>query len=144
MKKIWLQGLSFILLASLFACETEEQGNEQSEGAAEGEEWYEELNFETLDLNAEYEDGEYEVEYDYNDGEPEAEIEDTRGDKQEIKEGDEALDELEEMLPEIELTNESSDEEITAEVVNAFELDEVYEELKVRIKFFEKELEVED
>ncbi len=138
--------MAILLIASLIACEAGREREESAENegnTAEGE-WYEELNFGMFTLNAEYEDGKYEVEYEYNDGDPEAKINDTRGDEEEITEGEEALGELEEMLPELELSNESTDNEIIAEVVNVFELEVDYEELKVEIEFLETQLEVED
>ncbi|WP_416147251.1 YusW family protein [Salipaludibacillus sp. HK11] len=145
MRKSLIGGMAIVLLTSLTACETGGEETKENKGdASENTEWYEELNFGTLKLAAEYEDGEYEVEYEYNEGEPEAEIEDTRDDEQVINEGEEALTELEEILPELELTNESTDEEIITEVVNVFELEEDYEELKVEIEFLEKQVEVED
>jgi len=145
MRKSWIVGLAIVLFISLIGCAAGGANNGNGKGNEVGNaEWYEDLNFGVFTLNADYEDGKYAVEYLYNEGSPTAEIVDTRGDKEEIKEGQEALDELEDKLTELELTNESTEEEIITEVVNVFELEEDYEELKVEIEFLEKKVEVED
>lgn len=107
--------------------------------------WYENLTFYEFDLNVEYADGDYEVEYEYHDGNPKAEIEDTRDRGNIDIKGQEALDELENILPELDLTSESTDEEVFTAVINAFDLNDDYDELEVEIDFFDNsKLEAED
>lgn len=144
MKKLWLKGIVIVLFASLVACMLEEGDPEDEKKETEDAKWYEDLNFGLFTMDAKYEDGRYKVDYKYNEGEPTAKIEDTRKDKEENIEGEEALTELKDKLPELELTNESSDEQIIAGVVNVFELEEDYDELKIEIEFFEKKVEVAD
>ncbi|SES38851.1 YusW family protein [Salipaludibacillus aurantiacus] len=113
--------------------ENAENGNAGSEA---GDDWYEGLAFSEFELDAEYEDGEYEAEYEYNDGNPEAEIEDTRDGNLELG-GQEALDELEQILPQLELTGENREDEVFEAVLAAFDLEDDYDELEVEIEFFD-------
>ncbi|MBM7096711.1 MULTISPECIES: YusW family protein [Alteribacter] len=120
----------------------DELGLEDDEEADDGEladeasdAWYEDLNFIDFQLDAQYEEGDYSVEYNYNEGTPEATIEDARTEEELTLEGDEALNELEQILPELDLTVDMSEEEIREATAEAFELDETYEELQVDVQF---------
>ncbi|WP_233254384.1 YusW family protein [Salipaludibacillus keqinensis] len=121
---------------------TNEETNAEDNDASA---WYEDLNFHEFELDVEYADGEYEVEYEYNDGNPEAEIEDSRAGADTEMEGQEALDELEGKLTQLDLTADSSEEEVFSAVIDAFDLEEDYDELEVELEFFDDgELEAED
>lgn len=145
MKKMLLRSIMIlVLLASLVACMLDDGDSNDEAKVTEDEDWYEDLIFGTFILNAKYGDGKYVAEYKYYEGEATAKVEDNRGDKEKSLEGEEALIELRDKLPELELTNVSSDEQIIAEVVNVFELEEDYDELKVEMEFFEKKVDVED
>ncbi|WP_026688523.1 YusW family protein [Alteribacter aurantiacus] len=109
------------------------------------DDWYEDLAFYDFELEVEYSDGSYEAEYEYNDGYPEAEIEDTRADVNIEMSGQEALDEMEGPLTSLDISSDMSDDEIRDAVMDAFSLDEGYEEFEVEIDFFdEDDVEVED
>ncbi|UTR16052.1 YusW family protein [Salipaludibacillus sp. LMS25] len=98
--------------------------------------WYDNLDFYEFALDVAYSEGEYEVEYKYNDGHPEAEIEDSRAGSDVKMSGEEALNELGSILPELAVTADSSDDHVFEAVINAFELADNYEELEVEIDFF--------
>ncbi|WP_444684907.1 YusW family protein [Alkalicoccus luteus] len=123
--------------------DNEEESDEGNEEAAS--DWYEDLNFYEFDLDVDYGDQEYEAEYEYNDGTPEAQIEDSRDGDELSLTGEGALEELEGPLTELDLDADSSDDEVMDQVMNAFGIEEGYEEFEVEIEFFDDdELEVED
>ncbi|GAK08890.1 YusW family protein [Geomicrobium sp. JCM 19038] len=76
------------------------------------------------------------VDYDYNDGEPQAVIEDNRYDEAGEIQGEEALDELATILPEMNIDDQATEEELIEEAIMAFELDEDYDEIEVEVEFF--------
>lgn len=110
-----------------------------------GGSWYEDLEIDEYDLEADYGDGQYEVDYDYNDGSPEAEIEDSRGGESATMEGEEALNELENILPSMNITADSTEGELLDESLQGFELEEDYEDIDIDVEFKnDDELETED
>lgn len=113
----------------------ENDTEEQSENGSSSENWYEDLDFQSIDVNADYADGEYQAEYEYNDGNPEADIDDSRGGEDIEMEGQEALDELSSILPEMNIEESSSEEEVQQAAVEAFSLDDNYDELEVDVEF---------
>lgn len=114
--------------------------NEDTESA-----WYEDLNFAEFELEAEYDNEEYDVQYDYNNGQPQAEIEDTRDGAQVQLEGEEALAELEPILSQLDIDAQSTEDELIQASIDAFMLDETYNELEVEVEFFnDDEVEAED
>ncbi|QQK75462.1 hypothetical protein HUG15_07630 [Salicibibacter cibarius] len=118
---------------------------EEDEDADADEAWYEDLTYDEFELEAEYSHGEYEAEYDYEGGNPEAEIEDTRNGEDIEMEGEEALEELAGILPEMDIDENSGDDDILDAAIDAFNLDEDYSELEVEAEFFDGgETEVED
>lgn len=122
-----------------------EDENEEDEDADAEEDWYEDLPYDEFELEAEYSHGEYEAEYEYEGGNPEAEIEDTRDGEDIELEGEEALEELSAILPEMDVGENSGDDEVLEAAIDAFELDEDYSELEVEIEFLDDgETEVED
>ncbi|WP_160112631.1 YusW family protein [Salicibibacter kimchii] len=122
-----------------------DDGADEGDGETEADEaWYEELPYNEFDLEAEYDHGEYEAEYEYEGGSPEVEIEDSRDGEDMELEGQAALDALSDILPEMDIDENSSDEEIQEAAIDAFNLDEDYSELEVEIEFNGDETEVED
>ncbi|MBM7632164.1 YusW family protein [Geomicrobium sediminis] len=103
---------------------------------AAAEDWFEELNFEQFQLDAEYGEQTFMVDYDYNDGEPQAVIEDNRDDEAGEIQGEDALDELATILPEMNIDDQATEEELIEEAIMAFELDEDYDEIEVEVEFF--------
>ncbi|RNA66287.1 YusW family protein [Alteribacter keqinensis] len=107
--------------------------------------WYKDLTFYDFELDVEYSDGTYEADYEYNDGNPEAEIEDTRGGEDIEMSGQEALDEMEGPLTSLDVSSDMSEDELREAVIDAFNLDEGYDEFELEIDFFdEDDVEVED
>lgn len=125
--------------------ETEESGQDETAQSDNGGSWYEDLEIDEYDLDADYGDSQYEVDYDYNDGSPEAEIEDSRDGESTTMEGEEALNELENILPSMNVTADSTEGELLDESLQAFELEEDYEEIDIDVEFKnDNELETED
>ncbi|PRO65644.1 YusW family protein [Alkalicoccus urumqiensis] len=130
--------------------EEENEALEDSEQPLEEEEtdtqdWFEDLDFDEVQVEAEYEDGSYDADYEYNGGEPEAEIEDSRGGESIDLSGQDALDEMQLVLPELDVTPETSEEELQQAVLEAFGLEDDYQELDIDIEFRDdEELEMED
>ncbi|GAK12318.1 YusW family protein [Geomicrobium sp. JCM 19039] len=155
MKKYNMASLSILIALGLVGCGGTDDGtveNEQppmeestpteDEGMAGDETtggWHESLSFEEFQLDVEYKSEEYEVDYDYNNGNPEAEIQDTRGGSNIQVAGDEALDQLASILPELDIDEQTSPDELVQAVVEAFDLDETYDELDVDVEFFNNE-----
>lgn len=161
MKKFSLTAFTSAAVLVLAACgggeeDTEAPADEQNEGTQDdtqddtaqddnGGSWYEDLEIDEYDLDADYGDGQYEVDYDYNDGSPEAEIEDSRDGESTTMEGEEALNELENILPSMNVTADSAEGELLDESLQAFELEEDYEDIDIDVEFKnDDELETED
>ncbi|SIS38348.1 YusW family protein [Salimicrobium flavidum] len=118
----------------------------QNEDPVEGKKtWYDQLNFRELSISVAYGEQErYEVEYAYNQGNASAEIKDTRDDESRELEGEQALKELEVMLSGLDVDSSMSEEEVANEILEAFELDDDYEELEVEVEIKDSPSETED
>ncbi|QDI91924.1 hypothetical protein EPH95_12665 [Salicibibacter halophilus] len=121
----------------------EEEPTVQTDG--EKDDWFESLPYKEFELDVEYGDREYEADYEYEGGAPEAEIEDERGDKETEISGDKALNELSEILPNMNIDENTSKEEVKQAALDAFDLDSDYKELEIEIEFLDgQELEIEE
>ncbi|PYZ95530.1 hypothetical protein CR205_18545 [Alteribacter lacisalsi] len=110
-----------------------------------GGDWYEDLNFSDFELEVEYNGDEYEAEYEYNNGNPEAKIEDKQGGTEEEISGQEALDELEPILSDLELNADMDEQEMIDTVLTAFNLDDNYDKFELEVEFFDEgKVEVKD
>lgn len=105
------------------------------EGADTEESWFEALSFDEYEVKADYDHGEYEADFENESGDLDAEIEDSRNGVDIEMEGEEALEELSGILPEMNIDENSSEDEVLAATINAFELDENYSDLEVKIEF---------
>ncbi|QQK77660.1 hypothetical protein HUG15_20115 [Salicibibacter cibarius] len=120
----------------------EEETTVQTDGEND---WFETLPFKEFELDVEYGDREYEADYEYEGGDPEAEIEDERGDEETKISGDEALNELSDILPNAGINENSNEEEVKQAALEAFDLDSDYNELEIEIEFLNgEELEIEE
>ncbi|RKD76583.1 YusW-like protein [Sinobaca qinghaiensis] len=146
MKKTGLFLLTASLPFALAACGSDESGpsiesQPLSDDDSELEEaaWYDELGYTSFEMEVEYEYGEYDVSYDYNNGDPQAEISDSRGDEEREVEDEEALLELGQVLPDLDVTPQSNELQLMNESVNNFQLDDNYQEMQIDVEFDEAE-----
>ncbi|SDJ02308.1 YusW family protein [Natribacillus halophilus] len=121
-----------------------EEPTVQAENA--GDDWFESLPFKEFELDVEYDDdAEYDADYEHEGGAPEAEIEEERDGKEIEISGDEALNELSGILPNMDIDENTNREEIINAALDAFELDSNYKELEIDIEFLDgQEMEIEE
>ena len=105
----------------------------------------EELNFNEISVEVIYQDGkEYEAEIDQDRNEPmEAKVEDDLNNA--FLQGKDAFDHIFERAKKLEITNESSDQDVIKQVLQSFDLPKDYTEFEIEITFNDgKKLDVED
>lgn len=102
------------------------------------------LNFTDFELDVDYAKNiEYEADYELDNGDIEAEIEDDFNDLK-LK-GDEAFDKLEPMLQKLNITQETTKEEVIQDTLNVFDLPSDYTKFELEITFDDgTEIEFED
>ncbi|RFU69431.1 hypothetical protein D0469_09415 [Peribacillus saganii] len=91
------------------------------------------FTFKVFDLEAEYEKGSYEVEFDTLGSKTEATIDDGLENKK--LEGDEAMRKLNTTLNKLDINSETPDEEVISEVVKALGLKDDYKDIKLEIQY---------
>ena len=105
----------------------------------------EELNFNEISVEVIYQDGkEYEAEIDQDRNEPmEAKVEDDLNNA--FLQGKDSFDHIFERSKKLEITNESSDQDVIKQVLQSFDLPKDYTEFEIEITFNDgKKLDVED
>ena len=104
-----------------------------------------ELNFSEIEIDVEYQGGkEFEAEIDQDRNEPIlAEVEDDLNNA--FLQGKDAFDHIFERAKKLEITNESSDQDVIKQVLQSFDLPKDYTEFEIEITFNDgKKLDVED
>ncbi len=91
-------------------------------------------NFLEFELEVEYAKGQYEVDFNSNYGKIKAEIEDERSNTSKKMQGAAALEQLEKILPKLDITNDTSKKEAISRTLEAFQLADNYKEFELEIR----------
>ncbi|PLS17124.1 hypothetical protein CVD28_13805 [Bacillus sp. M6-12] len=145
MKKITAIGIiPFSAMMLLAGCNDKEEVNsappvgqsestENTAGEKEAQEKKAGFTYKIFNLDAEYEKGSYEVEFETLDSKTEASIDDGLENKK--LEGDEAMRKLNTTLSKLNISSETPEKEVISEVVKAFGLNENYKDIELEIQY---------
>ncbi|WP_120462867.1 YusW family protein [Paenibacillus aceti] len=92
-------------------------------------------NFLEFELEVDYAQGQYEVDFSNHHGRIQAEIEDERGQTNSKLQGTAALKQLEAILPKLEVEKTTAKKDAIARTMSAFKLADNYREFELEIRF---------